>query len=237
MIDTMHNIPLGTVRAVLRGRAVPCQHLDGRPGGASAIAKQAVNGSVRISTWGLEGDEQGDLRVHGGPDKAVHQYAFEHYDAWRHELGPLAVLAAPPAFGENLCTTGVTEADVCMGDQVRVGSCLLEVSQSRQPCWKLNVRFGVADMALRVQRSGRTGWYYRVLEPGDLQAGDVLQLVARPHPEWPLARVIRLLYTDTLDEISLRTLAGLQLPSSWEKLVQRRLQSHVVENWDRRTLG
>lgn len=236
-IDAMTDRILGTLHTVLRGRAVPCRHLDGRPGGLSGIAKQAVTGAVHITTQGMEGDEQGDLRVHGGPDKAIHHYALEHYADWRGELGELPVLAAPPAFGENFSTTGLREQDLCMGDQVRVGSCLLEVSQSRQPCWKLNARFGVADMALRVQQSGRTGWYYRVLQEGRVQAGDVLYLVARPHPEWPLARVIRLLYTHVLDANGLRELARLRLPASWQKLVQRRLESHSVENWDRRILG
>jgi len=203
----------------------------------SAIAKQAVAGPVPVAALGLADDEQGDLRVHGGPDKAVHHYALEHYAAWRTELGALPVLGAPPASGANFSTTGVTESGICMGDQVRAGTCLLEVSQSRQPCWKLNVRFGVADMALRVQRSGRTGWYYRVLEPGEVRAGDALRLVARPHPEWLLSRVIRLLYTDVLDEAGLRALSRLRLPASWDKLVQRRLERQAVENWDRRTVG
>lgn len=237
MTHPMPGTVLATLHAVLRGPARPCRRLDGRDGGLSAIAKEPVSGPVRIGVQGLAGDEQGDLRVHGGPDKAVHQYAFEHYAAWRGELGERPVLAAPPAFGENFSTTGVTESGVCMGDQIRAGSCLLEVSQSRQPCWKLNARFGVADMALRVQRSARTGWYYRVLEPGEVQAGDALTLVARPHPEWPLSRVIRLLYTDTLDAVGLRELMQLRLPDSWARLVQRRLQNHSVENWDRRTIG
>ncbi|MBZ0224910.1 MAG: MOSC domain-containing protein [Comamonas sp.] len=228
---------LGTIHAVLRGRAQPYRHMDGRPGGLSAIAKQAVPGPVSATALGLEGDEQGDPRVHGGPDKAIHHYAREHYQAWRTELGELPVLAAPPAFGENFSSTGVTESDICLGDQVRAGTCLLEVSQSRQPCWKLNVRFGVADMALRVQRTGRAGWYYRVLKPGAVQAGDELQLVARPHPEWPLSRVIHLLYTDVLNLADLRALSKLQLPASWVKLVGRRLDSHKLENWDKRTLG
>ena len=228
---------LATVHTVLRGPARPYRRLDGRDGGMSGIAKQAVAGPVAIGALGLAGDEQGDPRVHGGVDKAVHHYALEHYAAWREELGHLPVLAEPPAFGENFSTTGVTETSLCLGDRVRVGSCLLEVSQSRQPCWKLNARFGVADMALRVQRSGRTGWYYRVLEPGEVRAGDMLRLAGRPHPEWPLSRVTHLLYTDVLNLHDLRELSRLHLPASWEKLVHRRLESHTVENWERRTIG
>ena len=171
---------IGQVRAVLTGRAVPYT----RPGTFSAIDKQSVSGPVAVGAESLAGDEQGDRRVHGGPDKAVHQYAQEHCAAWRAELGALAVLDAPGAFGENLASTGMTERSVCLGDQVQVGSVLLEVSQGRQPCWKLNDRFGgLPGMARRVQGSGRTGWYYRVLQPGHLQAGDALVLVARPFPQ------------------------------------------------------
>src|SRR5690606_21570785 len=109
---------------------------------------------VRIGPLGLEGDEQGDPRVHGGVDKAVHHYPFEHYAAWRAELGDLPVLAAPGAFGENLCSTGLDEDSVCLADRYALGDAVLEVSQGRQPCWKLNDRFGVRDMARRVQDSG-----------------------------------------------------------------------------------
>ena len=230
-------VPLGTclgqVAAVLRGRAVPYT----RPGSRSGIAKTPVTGPVAVGTLGLQGDEQGDPRVHGGPDKAVHQYAQEPYPLWRAELGPLPVLATPGAFGENLASTGVTEQHLCLGDQVRVGSVLLEVSQSRQPCWKLNDRFGVPDMARRVQQSGRTGWYYRVLQAGTLQAGDALTLVARPWPQWPLARVIDVLYHQPFDAAVLQALAALPLTPSWRRLVESRLARGGIEDWAPRLEG
>ena len=225
---------LGQVLAVLRGPAVAFT----RPGSRSAIAKPAATGPVAVAALGLHGDEQGDLRVHGGPDKAVHHYAQEHYPAWQSELGPLPVLDAPGAFGENLASSGVTEKDLCLGDQVRIGSVLLEVSQSRQPCWKLNDRFGVADMARRVQHSGRTGWYYRVLEAGALQAGDAITLVARPWPQWPLARVMAVLYQQPFDAAVLTALAALPLTPSWRRLVEGRLaRGGVVEDWTARLDG
>lgn len=225
---------LGTAVAVLRGRAVPYT----RPGSRSAIAKTPVRGPVHVGPLGLEGDEQGDPKVHGGPDKAVHQYAQEHYVPWRTELGALPVLAAPGAFGENIASTGMTEHSLCLGDQVRVGSSvLLEVSQSRQPCWKLNDRFAVPTMARRVQDSGRTGWYYRVLQPGHLQAGDALVLVARPWPEWTLARIIDVLYHQPFDAAVLQALAALPLPPSWQRMVQGRLERAAVENWKARLDG
>ena len=224
---------LGQVLAVLRGRAVPYT----RPGSRSGIAKTPVAGPVSVNTLGLQGDEQGDLRVHGGPDKAVHQYAQAHYPLWRAELGLLPVLDAPGAFGENLASTGLTEQHLCLGDQVRAGNVLLEVSQSRQPCWKLNDRFGVPDMARRVQQSGRTGWYYRVLETGTLQAGDALTLVARPWPQWSLARVIDVLYHQPFDAAVLQALAALPLTPSWRRMVDARLARGAVEDWSLRMEG
>ena len=224
---------LGEVLAVLRGPAVPFT----RPGSRSAIAKYPVAGPVAVGTLGLDGDEQGDLRVHGGPDKAVHQYAQEHYPQWHSELGALPVLATPGAFGENLASSGMTEQHLCIGDQVRVGSVLLEVSQSRQPCWKLNDRFGVPDMARRVQHSGRTGWYYRVLQAGALQAGDRFTLIERPWPQWSLARVIAVLYHQPFDAAVLSDLAALPLTPSWRRLVEGRLARGVVEDWAPRMDG
>lgn len=228
---------IGQIEAVLAGRALPYAKFNGSPGGVSAIAKQPLAGPVLVGPLGIEGDEQGDPRVHGGPDKALHQYALEHYPAWRAELGARAVLDAPGAFGENLASRGVNEASLCWGDQVRIGNCRLELAQSRQPCWKLNTRFACADMALRVQASGRTGWYWRVLEGGQLQAGDGIYLLARPHPQWPLARVIALLYERELDPAVLRALAALALPPSWQRIVQRRLDSGQVEDWTARVSG
>lgn len=225
---------LGTVVAVLCGRAVPYT----RPGSRSAIAKTPVAGPVAVSVLGLDGDEQGDPRVHGGPDKAIHQYAQEHYAPWRAELGALPVLDALGAFGENIASTGMTEHTLCLGDQVRVGSnVLLEVSQSRQPCWKLNDRFGLPDMARRVQDTGRTGWYYRVLQPGSVQAGDALVLVARPFPEWPLARIVDVLYHQPFDAAVLQALARLALTPSWQRLVQGRLARAEAEDWQARLDG
>lgn len=221
---------LGHVRDVLTGRAVPFA----RPGVASAIAKQVRQGPVRAEAHGLDGDEQGDRRVHGGPDKAVHLYAYEHYRAWIGELGPLPVLAAPGAFGENLATSGVLERDLCLGDELRVGSAVLQVSQSRQPCWKLNHRFGVRDMARRVQDRGRTGWYCRVLHPGEVRAGDAFELLARPFPDWTLARLLDFLYRRRPEDSAQVLAAGLPLVPSWQRLFERRVQTGRIEDWQLR---
>lgn len=214
------------------GRARPF----GPQGQPSAIDKTQVAGTLFAGTEGIAGDEQGDRRHHGGPDKAIHAYPVHHYAAWAAELPAAATRFGPGGFGENLVIEGATEADICLGDRWRLGGALLEVSQGRQPCWKLNLRFGVPDMARRVQASGRTGWYFRVIEPGALRPGTEAQLVARPHPAWSLARVGHVLYRNTLDLQALSDLAEMpRLPESWRRLAQRRIATGTVEDWRPRT--
>ena len=135
-------LPALPLDALLTGRARPFT----RPGSRSGITKSPRDGALRVTSVGLEGDEQGDLRVHGGVEKAIHHYPREHYAAWIAELGEHPLLMQAGAFGENFSTHGWSEADVCLGDRVRAGTALLEVSQGRMPCWKLNDRFEVAGM-------------------------------------------------------------------------------------------
>lgn len=208
-----------------------------RPGSVSAIAKTPVTAAVAVTFDGLAGDEQGDRRVHGGPDKAIHHYPRDHYAAWRTELGANALLDSAGAFGENISTHGWTEADVCLGDRFRLGTALVEVAQSRQPCWKLNDRFAVTDMARRVQDSGRTGWYYRVLDEGTVQAGDTFTLAARPYGDWPLTRLTDLLYRRRLDQALIEQALALPLVPRWRELLERRLATGAVEDWSKRLLG
>ncbi len=208
-----------------------------RPDTFSAIAKHPATHALRILANGLEGDEQGDPRVHGGPDKAIHHYPFDHYATWMREIGPHDLLTRPGAFGENFSASGWTEADVCIGDVMTVGDAVLEISQGRQPCWKLNDRFGVPDMAMRVQASGRTGWYYRVLQPGRVAAGDELRVSARPHPDWPLQRLMAVLHTREMDETILGECLMLPLTPSWHRLVEHRLQRRRNEDWAPRLNG
>jgi len=225
------------INAILTGRAVDYT----RPGSRSAIDKRPLADAVQVGINGIVGDEQGDLRVHGGPDKAIHHYPFDHYAAWRADIGTAigtrALLAQPGAFGENLSTLSITEADICVGDRLRAGSVVLEVSQLRQPCWKLNDRFGMPDMARRVQHTERTGWYYRVLEGGTLRAGDTLEWIERPWPQWPLARVLEVLYRNMLDRATLNDMLALPLTPSWRKLVEGRLARGEVESWAKRIDG
>lgn len=223
-----------TAPVLLTGRAAPL------PGSTalSGIAKTQVSRPLALGAQGLEGDEQADCRVHGGVEKAVHHYPFDHYAAWRAELGALSALAGPGGFGENISTSGLTEATVAVGDIFRLGTALLQVSQGRQPCWKLNHRFGVPDMARRVQKSGRTGWYYRVLAPGTVAPGDRLELVDRLAPDWTLHRLWHALYVDRLNRHELQGIAALDvLAEGWRKYAVRRLDSGRVEDWTPRLDG
>lgn len=187
MTDTPISV---TITAVLTGRAAPLaptRHLSG-------IAKQMRDGAVAVTPTGLAGDEQGDPRHHGGPEKAIHHYPFDHYAAWARDIDPPpALLAQPGAFGENISTSSLTERDVCLGDVFRLGSALVQVSQGRQPCWKLDHRFQHKGLSARVIKTGRSGWYYRVLEAGTAQTGESMVLVERSLPDWTIARVFTLL--------------------------------------------
>ncbi len=183
------NMPF-LIDALLTGRIDP----DFAPGrGDSAIAKRAVTESRRVGLLGIEGDAQADLTVHGGRDKAIHHYPREHYAGWASALGPTPLLGAPGAFGENISTLGMTEEAVCLGDRYRMGSALVEVAQGRQPCWKQAHYLGEPKLVALMVASGRTGWYYRVIEEGAVAAGDALVLEDRPCAEWPVARLFGLL--------------------------------------------
>ena len=207
----------------------------GPKGVPSGIYKTPICGPLMAQATGLPGDEQGDRRHHGGPDKAIHAYAVGNYPLWAADLPDIATQFCAGAFGENLVVTGADEADIALGDQWRIGDALLEVSQGRQPCWRLNLRFGRPDMAARVQMNGRTGWYFRVLESGLIAGGDTARLCARPHAEWTIARVSDLLYHDCLNLAALRAFAALPgLPESWRNLAEARLSTGTVEDWSRR---
>ncbi|MDP3553967.1 MOSC domain-containing protein [Methylocystis sp.] len=208
------------------------------PGRKSAICKQPLEPPWRIEAEGLVGDRQADRRYHGGAEKALHHYPREHYDAWRADVPKLAQEWRPAAFGENISTLGLTETEACVGDVFALGGARLQVSQGRQPCLTLNFRFGRRDMARRTQETMRCGWYYRVLETGAAQPGDLLRLMERPRPDWPLARLFALLYLRPRAFDELTEMAALpELAESWRALARRRIESRKVEDWRRRLGG
>lgn len=241
------------VNTVLAGEVQPL----GKKGAPSGIDKKPVIGSVSFNELGLICDAQGDLTVHGGVDKAINHYPLDHYlrfeqmfaengagqvalDFVRAKTVDDAGVARPlaGAFGENISTCGLVEADVCLGDIFKLGSGVVQLSQGRQPCWKLNERFQTKTMAKWVQKSGMTGWYYRVLEPGAVEKGDRLVLIERPGKDWPLSRVTELIYEKSLDLKVLEQLVALPyLAENWRLMFEKRLEKREVEDWSRRLEG
>jgi len=186
-------------------------------GETSAIAKHPVHGPVGIGFRGLEGDNQADLLVHGGPDKAIHHYPRDHYGWWYDRLPDQPLLTRAGAFGENISTHGLTEQDVCIGDRFRLGTALVEVCQGRQPCWKQAHRLDDKSVVATMVKSGRSGWYYRVIEEGTVAAGDTLVRIERTQPQWSVERVTGIIVAGRERNVAtLRDLAGLrELAEGW----------------------
>lgn len=194
-----------TVEHLLAGTPV-----DFRGEEQSAIAKTPVSGPVMIGELGLAGDHQVDKIHHGGPLMAVHHYPLDHHAFWREQIGNHALLDNPGAFGTNLAVTGLTEDDIWIGDRFRLGNALLEACQPRQPCWKIEHRFGQKAMVKKVLRSGRCGWFYRVIEEGEAQAGDKLVRAERGDERWSMADIFHCIWGVSKDPAEKPTLAEMQ---------------------------
>lgn len=158
---------------------------DGEPTG---MFKHPVTGIHMLGPEGLIGDEQADRKHHGGPEKALHHFPVEHYAAFAQRWPERAALMAPGVLGENLSTCGLSETEVCIGDLYTLGRSRIQVSQPRQPCWKINHRLESPDAVAFITETGRTGWYYRVIEAGPIAVGDSLVLSERPSPWLTLAQ-------------------------------------------------
>lgn len=212
----------GSVQSVLVGQVETL----GPKGRMSAINKRPVSGRVLISESGLDGDEQADLKNHGGRYMAVHLYPSEHYAKWKADLPELAQKFTPGGFGENLSTVGLNENNTCVGDVYKLGEALLRITQGRQPCWKLDVRFGIPGMSKRVLLSGRTGWYFSVTQKGFVESGDAIELLERPNPTWTITRLVEhLLSPGPRDPEILTELANLDdLSPNWRAIAEKHLQ-------------
>jgi MOSC domain-containing protein YiiM len=189
----------------------------------TSIWKEPVAGPVRVGAQNLAGDEQSDLAVHGGRDKAVYAYPSEHYAWWRRELPGLELPWG--AFGENLTTGGLSEESVQIGDRLSVGGAEFEVTQPRMPCFKLGIRFGRSDMVRRFQKSGRHGFYLRVLREGEIRAGDAIAL-SPPEPPRMSVRDIAALYTAKApeEELLLRAVSLPGLSDAWREEFKKKVE-------------
>jgi MOSC domain-containing protein YiiM len=185
--------------------------------------KAPVEGPVFVGTTNLAGDGQADLKNHGGVDKAVLAYSADHYPKWRDELRMPDMPCG--AFGENLTITGLSEESVCIGDIFRIGAVTFEVSQPRQPCWKLARRWRMHELVRLVVHNGRTGWYLRVLEEGCVEARMPVELIERRNPAWSIARANRILHhcrTDLPLTLELAAVPG--LADSWVAELRERAE-------------
>jgi MOSC domain-containing protein YiiM len=186
----------------------------------SGIVKEPVDGPIWLGRTNLSGDGQADLTNHGGPDKAVLSYAAGHYPGWRQELDRPDLPYG--AFGENFTVDGLHEEIVCVGDTYALGDVLVQVSQPRAPCWKLARRWRMKELTALVERSGRTGWYLRVLREGEVRPGETLTLLERPYPEWTMTRASQVLRARTHDREAAGALASVELlATSWRTVLQQ----------------
>ncbi|MDO9404851.1 MAG: MOSC domain-containing protein [Polaromonas sp.] len=203
---------------------------------SSGIVKRSTGVPVWLSPLGFAGDAQGDKRFHGGLEKAVHHYPREHYRLWNQSGYGEHLLLEPGAFGENISTTGWSEADVCVGDVVQMGDAVVQVTQGRQPCWRLDARFCHDGMAREMQQNGRTGWYYKVLVAGRVHAGQSLTLLYRPHPAWTIARLAHLVDSTDLDNVHhwLEASKLDVLATRWRETFKARAERRAIEDWGRR---
>ena len=212
--------------AVADGQVAGSTAADGKPAEwTTAFFKFPVAGPVDVGQLGIAGDEQVDRKNHGGPDKAVLVYSADHLPLWRERLN-LPEMAGG-AFGENLTVAGSTEEGVCIGDVWEAGAVQLQVTQPRQPCWKMSRRWRIKELAAWVVETGRTGWYFRVLREGEVAADMELELAQRPHPEWTVAAANHVMHVNKHNSERAAALAACPpLSASWrEELLGRATNS------------
>jgi len=192
--------------------------------------KDVISTPVWVGYQGLKGDGQSDRRVHGGVDKAICVYPSEHYPFWGKQLGLISF--NPGAFGENFTTKGFIEEKICIGDTFSLGKTILQVSQPRQPCWKLSRRWKIKDLSKQVEETGKTGFYLRVLTHGFVQSQQAFELIERPYPNWTLARCNTIMHHQKDDLDSAASLGQCTaLSGSWkDTLLTRSLESAETDS-------
>jgi MOSC domain-containing protein YiiM len=188
----------------------------------TGIFKEPASGRVMLRTLNLDGDGQADLKAHGGIYKAAYAYSIENYDYWKRELGRTGFTFGQ--FGENLTVEGMLDDAIYIGDQFRVGSALVEVTQPRVPCFKLGIRMGMPQFPKLFLASNRPGFYLRVLEEGEVGAGDVIERITSDHERMTVREVCHLLYFDPKNVEGARKALRIQaLSPGWREPFEERV--------------
>jgi MOSC domain-containing protein YiiM len=191
----------------------------------TGIFKEPVEGRVKVRFLNLDEDRQADLTVHGGLDKAIYAYPVEHYEYWRGELPEMELPWG--MFGENLTTVGLLEDRVNIGDRFRIGTAEVMVTQPRMPCYKLGIKFGRANIVKQFLDSRLTGFYFSVLQEGEVGVGDVMELISRDENNVTVADITRL-YVRQSDDLQMlhRAVQVKALPDSWRDYFQQQINNH-----------
>jgi MOSC domain-containing protein YiiM len=188
----------------------------------TGIFKEPVEERVKVRFFNLDGDRQADLTVHGGLDKAIYVYPVEHYEYWRGELPEMELPWG--MFGENLTTVGLLEDSVNIGDRFRIGTAEVMVTQPRMPCYKLGIKFGRANMVKQFLDSRLTGFYFSVLQEGEVGVGDAMELISRDENNVTVADITRL-YVRQRDDLQMlqRAAQVKALPDGWRDYFQQQI--------------
>ena len=215
-----------TLESVNIGKITELNHANGTV--KSGIFKTPTEKIITITHNGINGDAQADLKAHGGPDKIICVYPAEHHDWWHKELN---INFQSGYAGENFTTKGLIEDLVCIGDQYQIGAAILEVSQPRQPCYKLAARHGDKSIAKKVQQAGKTGFYFRCIQAGDVQAGDEIELIQRPNPEFTIQNANHLMHIDKMNiELMQKYIHLKELSQSWKQYFDKRIKTMIVDS-------
>ena len=216
--------------------SIYCGKVAERYGIETAIDKQPINTSLYLSFGGLAGDECADKLHHGGLERALHQYPAEHYAYWQEKYNTDNAWQAA-GMGENISSIGMTEQTVYLGDRYQWGEAIIEVSQPRSPCFKLNKRWGIENLSVDMQDVSRSGWLYRVIQPGMVSVNEPLELIERVANAMTITAVCETFFGDPLNNEKLLVLKKQsRLSDSWMEKIVRRLASNEVENWNFRLL-
>jgi MOSC domain-containing protein YiiM len=231
----MNDTTSGEASVVSINVGLPAEMLHKGKSVTTGISKLPVSRPLYLDTLNFEGDGQADLQHHGGPDKAVCVYPTEHYPYWKQAHGRAF---GPGAFGENLTTRGLLESDTCIGDVFRLGEAIVQVTQPRQPCFKLSVKYDWPKLPLLVQQTGFTGYYFRVLKSGNVNPGAALVLQERMSDAASISYANRMMHEDKQNREGMERLLRIPaLSASWRKTFLKRLDGGEIQDTAARLQG